>query len=308
MGKRRLGLGLHALLGGSYDSETDDVVAVAPGDGQPAGSDPGLSRLPIHDITPNPYQPRRAFDPLELAGLVESIQQHGVLQPLVVRRVADKYQLVAGERRLRAAQEAGLDRVPARIIEADDRQVFELAIVENLQRTDLNAMEKARAFHDYIARFGATQDELAARLGLDRSTVSNFVRLLELPEAIQQAVESGKVSQGHARALLAVSDAARQHELCRRIIAESLSVRQVETLVAGERLPKPRPAARTSPHKTSHVVEMESLLRERLGTQVEIRVTGKDRGQIVIEFASNEDFERVMQVIQGVALQSAAAA
>ena len=309
MGKRRLGRGLDALLGDSYDSdEGDSALATLTGLAQPTiSTDSAGDYLPVDEIAPNPFQPRRTFDPLELASLVESIQQHGVLQPVVVRRVGDKYQLVVGERRLRAAQEAGLLKVPARIVEADDQQAFEWAIVENLQRTDLNAIEKARAFRDYLERFDAKQDELAGRLSVDRSTVSNFIRLLDLPEAIQQAVEAGKLSQGHARALLAFSDSAKQHDVCQRIIKEGLSVRQVESLVAEERPAKSRPAARVSPHKTGHVVELERLLRERLGTRVEIRLQGKDRGEIIISFASNDEFERIIEAIQGNTLQSAAA-
>ncbi len=306
--KRRLGRGLDALLGGSY--EFDDVAAPVTTD---PGSRPGdataeLIRIRASEIESNPFQPRQTFDPLELAGLVDSIHQHGVLQPVVVRRIGERYQLVAGERRLRAAQQAGLVDVPARIVEADDQQVFELAIVENLQRTDLNPIEKARAFHDYIARFGATQDELATRLGLDRSTVSNFIRLLELPPAIQQTVQAGKLSQGHARALLVVGDTSRQHELARRIVNDGLSVRQTEQLVAAERPAKSKSTQRSGSHRTSYVAELEGMLRERLAAQVEIRLASKDRGQIVIHFGSNDDFERILELIQGSACDSQAAA
>jgi ParB family chromosome partitioning protein len=305
--KRRLGRGLDALLGGSY--EFDDSSAATTGDpgSRPGDSTSELVSVRATDIESNPFQPRQTFDPLELAALVDSIHQHGVLQPVVVRRVGERYQLVAGERRLRAAQQAGLANVPARVIEADDQQVFELAIVENLQRTDLNPIEKARAFHDYIARFGATQDELATRLGLDRSTVSNFIRLLELPPAIQQTVQAGKLSQGHARALLVVGDTARQHELCRRIVTDGLSVRQTEQLVAAERPLKSKTTRSGSSYRTSYVAELEGMLRERLGAQVEIRLSTKDRGQIVIHFGSNDDFERILELIQGSACSEAAA-
>lgn len=306
MVKRRLGRGLDALFGGSFDATDGDQARADQSPGE-ADSAADLAHLPIAAIDPNPFQPRRSFDPLELAGLIESIQQHGVLQPVVVRRAGERYQLIAGERRLRAAQEAGLSEVPARLIEADDREIFELAIVENLQRTDLNAIEKARAFRDYIDRFTSTQEDLAKRLGLDRSTVSNFIRLLELPDAIQQAVEVGKLTQGHARALLAIGERSRQHDVCQRIIREGLSVRQAESLVAGERPARPRPAAPPSPHRTTHVTELEGVLRERLATQVEIRLRAKDRGQIIVEFASNEEFERIVECIQGNAMSAAVA-
>lgn len=307
MTKRRLGRGLDALLGGVYEEFEADAMSEAPTTAVPPVADPTRATLPVNLIDPNPFQPRRTFDPLELAGLVHSIQQHGVLQPIVARKVGERFQLVAGERRLRAAQEAGLSEVPARVIEADDQQVFELAIVENLQRTDLNAIEKARAFRDYLERFNSTQDELATRLSLDRSTVSNFIRLLELPTAIQQTVEAGKMSQGHARALLAFSDSNKQHEVCRRIVSEGLSVRQVEAIVAAERPAKSKAKAGENPHRTSHVTELEGVLRESLGTQVEIRLDGKDRGRIVIEFASNEEFDRIVELLQGSSFRASAA-
>ncbi len=310
--KRRLGRGLDALLGVSFNDETNEQSGGPPSPPSSRGlaadtADPDRTHLPINLIDPNPFQPRRTFDPLELAGLIQSIQQHGMLQPIVARRVADRFQLVAGERRLRAATEAGLTEVPARVIEADDQQVFELAIVENLQRTDLNAIEKARAFRDYIDRFFSTQDELATRLGVDRSTVSNFVRLLDLPPAIQQAVEAGKLSQGHARALLAVSDPAKQHEICRRIVTEGLSVRHVESLVAADRPAKSKSKSHDGTHRTSHVSELEAVLRECLGTHVEIRLTAKDQGQIIVKFASNDDFERIIETIRGHSGRAAAA-
>jgi ParB family chromosome partitioning protein len=313
MTKRRLGRGLDALFGGTYDefeaaiSDESPQAGAAPAGGAAPAADAAKANLPVSLIDPNPYQPRRTFDPLELAALVQSIQQHGMLQPIVVRAVGDRFQLVAGERRLRAAQEAGLAEVPARVIEADDQQVFELAIVENLQRTDLNAIEKARAFRDYIERFSSTQDELASRLSLDRSTVSNFIRLLDLPGAIQQTVEAGKLSQGHARALLAFSDPAKQHEICRRIVTEGLSVRQVEALVAAERPAKAKAKPPADSHRTSHVSELESALRECLGTHVEIRLRAKDQGQIIIDFATNDDFERIVEMLQGSSFRSSAA-
>ncbi len=304
--KRRLGRGLDALLGGAYEEmPAEPVIGQSEPNTAPA-TDLNRTVLRISEIDPNPFQPRRTFDPLELSGLVQSIQQHGVLQPVVARRVGERFQLVAGERRLRAAQEAGLTDVPARIIEANDQQVFELAIVENLQRTDLNAIEKARAFRDYIDRFYSTQDELAARLGLDRSTLSNFIRLLDLPPAIQQAVEAGKLSQGHARSLLAITDSARQHEICRRIVTEGLSVRQVESLVAADRPARGKSKSAVNTHRTSHIEELEGMLRECLGSHVEIRLQSKDRGQIIIDFASNDDFERIVDTLKAIALRSAA--
>src|SRR5436305_3751876 len=188
--KRRLGRGLEALLGredGGFEPGSVDEAE--------------LSYIAVDQIDPNPFQPRRHFDPAEIAALADSLRQHGMLQPVLVRASGDRYQLIAGERRLRAAVEAHLHEIPVRVMELDDQRVTELAMVENLQREDLNALEKAGAFRDYLARYGGTQEELAGRLGLDRSTVSNLIRLLDLPAEIQEAVRSKTITQGHARAL-----------------------------------------------------------------------------------------------------------
>ena len=193
--KRRLGRGLDALLGrenGGFEASTLDMAE--------------LLHLPVDQIDPNPFQPRRVFDAAEIAALADSLRQHGMLQPVIVRQVNDRYQLIAGERRLRASIEAQLHEIPARVFDLDDQRVAELAMVENLQREDLNAIEKAVAFRDYLNKYGGTQEELANRLGLDRSTVSNLIRLLDLPEEVRQAVLDKKITQGHARALLGLPD------------------------------------------------------------------------------------------------------
>src|SRR2546430_4588865 len=189
--KPRLGRGLDALLG--------------------AGLDNGLTdRLNIGKIQHNPYQPRKRFDSDELRSLTESVKNHGVLQPLVVRAVGDGFQLIAGERRLRAAQAAGLAEVPVHVVDFDDQQVFEAALVENIQRSDLNAIEKAQGFKDYLDRFGLTQEQLGAKLGLDRTTVSNLLGLLHLPKEVQDAVRLGQISVGHAKVLKGVAEPERQ--------------------------------------------------------------------------------------------------
>ncbi len=297
MNKRRLGRGLEALLGREE------------GGFEPSSFEAGeLTYIAVDLIDPNPFQPRREFAPAEIAALADSLRQHGMLQPVLVRPVNDRYQLVAGERRLRASLEAQLHEIPARVMELDDQRVSELAMVENLQREDLNALEKAVAFRDYLASYGGTQEELAGRLGLDRSTVSNLIRLLDLPAEVQDAVRSKKVSQGHARALLSLSDAEAQLGACQRIIAEGLSVRQTEALVAtGEPTPaRPRvrkdpsePGATPSGGKPPHLLELEQHLHSHFGTQVLIRVKGREKGQIVIDFNSQEDFERVTRLIRG---------
>ncbi|HEV3165581.1 MAG TPA: ParB/RepB/Spo0J family partition protein, partial [Isosphaeraceae bacterium] len=242
------------------------------------------------------------------AALADSLRQHGMLQPIIVRSAGDRYQLIAGERRLRASVEAQLHEVPTRVMDLDDQRVCELAMVENLQREDLNAIEKATAFRDYLHRYGGTQEELANRLGLDRSTVSNLIRLLDLPEPVQGAVLQQQITQGHARALLPLTDPERQLEACQRVIKENLSVRQTEALVAtGEPTPA-RPRIRKDPAepgstpaggRAPHVLELEQHLQQRFGTPVLIRVRGRERGQIVIDFNSQEEFDRVTQMIRG---------
>ncbi|AGA26090.1 ParB/RepB/Spo0J family partition protein [Singulisphaera acidiphila] len=297
MNKRRLGRGLESLLGrdeGGFDPGSVDA------------SD--LTFVAINLIDPNPFQPRRQFDSAEIAALADSLRQHGMLQPVLVRAVNDRYQLVAGERRLRASIEAQLHEIPARVMDLDDQRVSELAMVENLQREDLNALEKAVAFRDYLNNYGGTQEELASRLGLDRSTVSNLIRLLDLPEEIQDAVRNKKISQGHARAILGLPDADSQIGAFQRIIAENLSVRQTEALVAtGEPTPA-RTRIRKDPAeqgvtsgggKMPHVLELEKHLHTRFGTPVLIRVKSRDRGQIVIDFNSQEEFDRVTTLIRG---------
>ena len=290
--KKRLGRGLAALLGteeGGFEPSSLEAAE--------------LMHLPVDQIDPNPFQPRAQFDPAELAALADSLRQHGMLQPVLVRPVGERFQLIAGERRHRAAIEAQLHEIPARVLELDDQRVSELAMVENLQREDLNALEKAAAFRNYLDTYGGTQEELAGRLGLDRSTVTNLLRLLELPAEVQEAVRAKKLTQGHARALLGLPDAEQQIAACRRVISESLSVRQTEALVAtGEPTPArvrkvradaAHEAATPADGRAPHVLELEGRLRERFGTSVAIRVKARDRGQIVIDFNSQDEFQRI---------------
>jgi ParB family chromosome partitioning protein len=296
--KKRLGRGLAALLGtedGGFEAGSLEMAE--------------LLHIAVDQIDPNPFQPRRQFDAAELAALADSLRQHGMLQPVLVRAVGERYQLIAGERRLRAAIEAHLHEIPARVLELDDQRVCELAMVENLQREDLNAIEKAGAFRNYLDTYGGTQEELAGRLGLDRSTLSNLLRLLELPPEVQDAVRNKTISAGHARALLGIPDADHRLGALQRIVAESLSVRQTEALVAtGEptparvrklRVDEGHPGPSPAGNKAPHVLELEHNLRERFGTPVLIRVRARDRGQIVIDFNSQEEFDRVLGLIRG---------
>jgi len=207
---------------------------------------------------------------------------------------------------LRAARQAGWLDIPARIVDFDDQQVFEATMIENLHRTDLNPIEKARSFRDYLQRFGVTQEELARRLGLDRSTVTNFIRLLDLPEEVQDAVRRGQISAGHARCLLTLDDPGRQTALCRDIVARGLSVRTVEALVRQERPSKEsQPPTVPRREKTAHVQSLEDELKRLLALRVEIRVYEGDRGQLVVWFENTDDFERLFGIVRRGALAPA---
>jgi ParB family transcriptional regulator, chromosome partitioning protein len=293
MNKRRLGRGLDSLLG--TDEGGSEASSLEKAD---------LIHIAVDRIDPNPFQPRRHFDQTEIAALAGSIKQHGVIQPIIVRLVGDRYQLIAGERRLRASVEAQVHNIAARVMVLDDRKVSELAMVENLQREDLNAIEKASAFKDYLKRYGGTQEELSSRLGLDRSTLSNLIRLLELPEEVQSGVLSKSITPGHARALLGLPDAESRVAACRVVIAEGLTVRQTEALVAtgvptASKARIRKDSGQGAPTRSPHFVELEEQLKVRFGTPVAVRPKGKNRGQIVIEFNSQDEYNRVAGLIRG---------
>lgn len=259
------------------------------------------ARLGLDAIKHNPYQPRKQFDEDELTHLRDSIKTHGVLQPLVVRRLGNDFQLIAGERRLRAAQQAGLKDVPVHIVEFNDQQVFEAALVENIQRADLNPIEKAHGFKDYLERFKMTQDQLGAKLGLDRTTISNLVGLLALPEEVQTAVRHGQITLGHAKVLKGLADSEKQIALTKLVLLQGLSVAALEQLVKAAKQPEkaeePAAAKKPAAEKTAHVSSLESDLRQRFASRVEIKVKAKDKGQIVIDFDSNDDFERILNLL-----------
>jgi ParB family chromosome partitioning protein len=299
---RRLGRGLEALLGRTSD-EAESTARYAEGGTQTAEEGERLVTVGVYDIDRNPAQPRRDFDEAEISSLADSLHEHGLLQPIVVRRVAERYQLIAGERRLRAAIKAGWPEVPCQLIEADDRKAAELAIVENLQRKDLNALEKAASFADYLRQYGTTQEELAARLKVDRSTVANLIRLLELPEQVKDSLRAGRISQGHARALLALGEPVEQIGLCNEIECYGLSVRATEEAVqkvldsdegeawrvVGDEEEKPRGGRRPQPH----MADLEQRFRVALGTKVEIRQTTRGKGRIIVHFKGHDEFERL---------------
>jgi ParB family chromosome partitioning protein len=264
--------------------------------------------LNVYEIDDNPFQPRRDFSESEIASLAESLKEHDMLQPVLVRRRGERYQLISGERRLRAAIQAGWSTVPAQVREADDRLVAELAIVENLQRKDLNPVEKALSFKRYLEEHGSSQEDLARRLKIDRSTIANLMRLLELPDAILEALRSSELSAGHARALLPLGEEPLQIEFCARIRQEGLSVRAVESLVQ-ERIQQEDGLVLGVVDGTSNtrqrtrsdqVASLEQELRIALGTKVEIRQGGRGRGRIVVHFKNHDEFERIQRILTDV--------
>ena len=284
--KPRLGRGLDALLG-TMGNGGDGMI--------PATATVNLDR--IHN---NPFQPRKRFDDDELLQLAMSIKEHGILQPVVVRAQNDgQYQLIAGERRVRAAQVAGLTAVPVHVVDFNDQQIHEAALVENIQRSDLNAIEKAQGFRDYLTRFGLSTELLAAKLGMDRTTISNLLGLLNMAPEVQDAVRLGQITLGHAKVLKGIPDHVRQIALCKETILKNLSVHALDLLV---KTVKPEvPAARPSkapPEKTAHVQSVENELRQRLSVRVEIQVKAKEKGQIVLGFETNDDFERILGALR----------
>ena len=255
-------------------------------------------------IDANPFQPRRQFNASELESLAESLKEHKQLQPIMVRRVGERFQLISGERRLRATVLAGISTIRAEVHDADDRLVAELAIIENLQRKDLNAIEKALSFKRYIAQHKCTQDELAQRLKIDRSTIANMMRLLELPDSITDAVQRDEVSAGHAKALLSLGSIREQISFLRKIQEEGWSVRETESRVAeaiataaasDEGYLGAMPRRKAS--KSDLLSALENEMKMNLGTRVDISQTSRGRGRITIHFTSIEEFDRLKQVL-----------
>jgi ParB family chromosome partitioning protein len=264
----------------------------------PQGNPPGTAtvEIPISRIRGNPYQPRQHVEQQSLESLASSIAMHGVLQPVIVTEVLDGYRLVAGERRVRAAQMAGLDHVPAIVRQMTERDQLAVALVENVQRADLNAMEEAHAYRQLADDFGFTQDDIAARVGRARSTVANTLRLLELEPSVQQALGSGDITEGHARALAGATPAA-QRQLVDSVVARGLSVRQTEELV---RRLRDRPASKSRPAAgaDAEVERLEEDLRRALGTKV-VLARSRKGGRIVIEYYSDEEFSRLFDRLTG---------
>jgi ParB family transcriptional regulator, chromosome partitioning protein len=275
--RRALGKGLSALI-----PEPEPPAAPA-----------SAAEVPIGTLDPNPFQPRSAMDPARLAELAASIRESGMVQPILVRRRGERYQIIAGERRFRAAQANGLASVPVTVREVADEHLLELALVENIQREELNAIEEAQAFHRLQEEFHLTQDEIARRVGRDRTTVANTLRLLRLPRELREMVASGRLDAGHARALLALDRADDQMALGREAARKGLSVREVERRVALRRAPR---GATPSARKDANTRAAEERLRGALGTRVEIARRGRG-GQIRVLFAGEAELNRLFELL-----------
>ena len=283
--ERGLGRGLGALLG----------------DAALQSQEGGSLSLPISQVEPGLKQPRKRFDEESLQDLADSIRIHGVIQPLTVRRLASGYyQIIAGERRWRAAKLAGLTEVPAVIIEADDRKVMELGLIENLQREDLNPIEEANGYKVLLDEYGLTQEEVAQRVGKSRPAVANALRLLALPDPVHLLLEEGKLSAGHARAILSLEDGALQMKLAKKVMEEELSVRQTEALAkrlaAGEKEP-PAPKTAAGPDLSLYIKEAEKSLASRFGRKVHI-VNGRKKGKIELEYYNPEDLNALLELLE----------
>jgi ParB family chromosome partitioning protein len=288
-GKRRLGRGLEALLGVPSVDE--------------AARDGELRELPLSEIEPNRFQPRRAFDPAALEDLKRSLATSGLLQPVVVRETDGGYELVAGERRWRAARELGWKRIPAVVRDVDDRTLLTLALVENLQRASLSPIDEAVGYDRLVREFGLSQGDIAERVGRDRSTVANAIRLLKLPKGVQALLDSSALTPGHARALLSVEDEQEILRLAREAVAKDWSVRETERRARGPRKAgaargaKGRPARRAA--GTVEVRRIEDALRKKLGTDARVVVTGKGKGHVTLRFYSSDDLARLLEIITG---------
>jgi ParB family transcriptional regulator, chromosome partitioning protein len=293
--KSVLGRGLNALIPKNAHVE----VNVRDGSiGRDTGETGIIANIDISKVHPNPFQPRTDFDQASLAELTRSIQEKGIVQPITVRRIENGYQLISGERRLRAVQAAHLRHIPAYIIAvANDEDMLELALIENIQREYLNPMEIANAYQRLIDDCHINQEDIAKRVGKDRSTVTNFIRLLKLPGKIQDALRKEKISMGHARALISVPNERMQIRLFEKIVDNGLSVRKVEDIVRAAQQPNKKSGAhKESASPQASIQNLEAKLRQALGTKVKVRTKGHGRGEIIIEYFSLDDFDRLMDL------------
>lgn len=299
--KKRLGRGLNSLVSATRFKqmdqpserflETTNQVVV-----NRHVATNAIQEIPLDKITRNPHQPRHLWDETDLAALAQSIQANGLIQPILVRPIGDSYQLIAGERRLRATQLSGNNTIAAIVRDATEEKSLEWALIENIHRTDLNSLERARAYQHYLKEFSLTQNEAAERLGEDRSTIANYIRLLDLPESVQQMINEKLLSMGHARALLALPDKMQRRSFAQRVIQKNLSVRELEKQIQAHKYDQQRPAE-TPTQKPPHIQDLEQELTRHVGTKVLIKPTGKKghRGKIIIEYYSLDDFDRVRE-------------
>lgn len=281
--KKGLGRGLQALIP-EYQGEEPQ----------------GVETINIAYIHPNQYQPRKQFDEDSLKELSESIKQHGVIQPIIVRKVDSGYQIVAGERRWRAAKIAGLSEIPAIVKDFDDLQVMEIALIENLQREDLNPIEEAKAYKALIEQFNLTQEEISKKIGKSRSVIANSIRLLNLDDRVQEMLVKGDITIGHAKVILSLPNKNLQYEAAKKVVEENLNVRETENLVKNLLRKNEKNSQKTKSNKIDvHIKEIEDNLCSFLGTKVKISQKSKDRGIIQIEYYSEEDLTRIIEIIYG---------
>ena len=283
MEKKALGKGLQALL-----PEKKTLVWKVEQDGQ------AVSMIALDQILPNRYQPRTTFVEAELEELAQSVKEHGVLQPIVVRRKGDgMYELIAGERRFRAAKIAGMTTIPALVRNSNDEKALAVALVENIQRKNLNPMEEANAYSRLMGEFGLTQDLVSRSVGKDRSSIANILRLLSLPKIVQQFIESGAISLGHAKVLAGLSTAEAQLKLAQKIVSEQLSVRQIEQMISGQKKDRGTKSKKEEPHRFR---SLEEQFRKRLGTKVQVKA-GTRGGQVIIHYFSDDELDRITSMI-----------
>jgi ParB family chromosome partitioning protein len=306
MAKPALGRGLGALLGGN-PVLTQPAPAPAAPVSQPVVLSPApdaherVQRVPLDRIRPCPLQPRKDFSAEALRELADSIREQGIVQPLIVRERGGHFELIAGERRWRAAQLLQLPEVPIIVRQADDRAVLELALIENLQRENLNAIEEAHGYEQLTGQFQLTQEEIAAKVGKSRAVVANALRLLKLPQVIQNFIREGRLSVGHAKVILGLSDEKKQKLTAERVIKQGLNVRQTEGLVAklqgrDSRKLAIKPETVAAPGADPHVANLEDRLREKFGTKVQLRYA-KGKGAVEISFYSDDELERILQIL-----------
>ncbi|MEK7849925.1 MAG: ParB/RepB/Spo0J family partition protein [Candidatus Omnitrophota bacterium] len=294
MEKKALGRGLSALIssGRSIEDVLKKEIPLSP----EAGADKGVLFVELSKMTPNRLQPRVDFDDVQLAELVASIKEKGVLAPILVRRANDKFEIIAGERRFRAAQQLKLNRVPVVIRDVSDQEALVLSIVENIQRQELNPMEEAHAFQRLSKEFSLTQETIAKSVSKDRSTVANILRLLNLPLEVQKAISSGKLSFGHGKALLGLDSVPQQIRLTQLVLSNSLSVRELENYISSSKLTSTK-RKRMPKDKDLYIADLENQLQKVYGTKVKV-LAFKKRGKIVIEYYSPDDRERIIKLLK----------